>query len=121
MKKLIFALLFFFIYFSVCSAGFKMTKKFEVGHDVAIVTSANDHDQVRLVDVLIKSIRTFGCDYSDCPIYIGISEGIDFSYESLKREGVRIVKVRGDTKVTGYLFAFKALVAAEVEKIVGDK
>ena len=116
MKKIILIIILIFIFISLNAEGNLILNKNNKADRIAIMTSFTDHQQKRLVDALIKSVREFGGEYADCPIFVGLPDRADFPYDSLKRKGVTLINIKADKKVGDYLFAFKALVASEVEK-----
>lgn len=87
--------------------------------NVAIMTSVIEHGQKRLVDALIKSIRKFGGEYANCPVYIVLPDNVKFPYDSLKSKDVSLLKIKVDKKTEKYPFSFKAFAAAKVEEKAG--
>lgn len=88
---------------------------------VAVMTSAIDWDQAKLVDVMVKSIRHFGGEYSECPVYVAYPGEDESIPEMLKQNGVILTGVDISEKLIRYPFAFKAFAAARVESMTGDK
>jgi len=111
MKKM---LLIFVILFSILTIN---AREVDQSGRVALMTSVIDHQQKRLVDALIKSVRKFGGEYSNCPIYIALPEEAKFPYDSFKQKGVTLLPVKVNNKMVRYPFAFKAFAAAEVERV----
>lgn len=89
----------------------------EQSDDIAIMTYVINHEQKRLVDALIKSVRTFAGEYANSQIYIAVPEEANFPYDSLKQKGVTLLSVNVNKKITRYPFAFKAFAAAKVEEV----
>ncbi len=84
-------------------------------------TYVSDYEQVRKASVLTKSIRDNAGEYSNCAIYIGLSDTNDFNYDLLKSEGVKFIYLDLPEEAKNYYYAVKAYAAAEIEKSLNKK
>ena len=88
---------------------------------VAVMTSAINWNQAKLVKTMVDSIRKFGGGYADCPVFVAYPATEKSIPEKLLQKGVfpKIVDVAEE--IARYPFAFKAFAAAHFESIAGDK
>ena len=70
--------------------------------------------------MLVDSIRTWGGEYRDCPVYVVVTDpGV--SGLRLKDKNVRLVILELEESVRNYPFAAKAYAAAKVESLIAGK
>ncbi|MCI0513614.1 MBL fold metallo-hydrolase [candidate division KSB1 bacterium] len=86
---------------------------------LVFVTYVGNEDQVRKALILVQSIREFGGQYRNCPIYIVVDTAGVAGYR-LNLHGLLTVPVQIDASVRGYPYAIKAFAAAAVETLVAD-
>jgi glyoxylase-like metal-dependent hydrolase (beta-lactamase superfamily II) len=121
MKKVFFILLIPFLVLTINADGSALKRPNQGPGEVAIMTSAIDYTQIRLVDVLIKSLRKFGGEYSTIPVYVVVPEKANFPCDTLKNKKIILQKIEVNKKIAQYPFAFKALAAAKVEETAGKE
>jgi len=79
-------------------------------------TYVSDFKQVRKTYQLVKSIRNSAGEYSNCEIYIGLSDTNSFNFDLLKSKDVKLVNLLVPAEARNYYFAIKAYAAAQIEK-----
>jgi hypothetical protein len=79
-------------------------------------TYVSDYNQVRKAFVLIESIRNNASEYSNCTIYIGVPDIINFNFDMLKSEDVKFINLDIPDEAKNYYYAVKAYAAAQIEK-----
>lgn len=88
---------------------------------LAIVTYASNPVQVEQVKILVKSIRKFGKDYGQMPIYIVVSDTNIFSSKAAIDSNVFLLPIELDSLILNYPLAIKAFAAAKAEEFTKDK
>lgn len=121
MKKSRVFILVFLLYVTVHPSTELNLQENNPSEGMAIVTYVTDHQQVKLAEVLIKSLRTFGGPHADCPVYVVMPEDTPFDLVSLESRDVFLVKIDIDEPILRYPFAFKALAAAKGETLAIKK
>lgn len=86
--------------------------------DVAIVTYATDFSQMKKVRALVKSIREFGKEYQNCPVYVVLDDTAAYPFEKLHAENVRLLFTDMNPEIRNYPYVIKAFAAAQVESLV---
>ncbi|MCI0474519.1 MAG: hypothetical protein L0Y76_13140, partial [Ignavibacteria bacterium] len=87
----------------------------------AIVTYVADTDQERQAAVLIKSLRRFGGEYSECTVYVVLFDTNIAPCHTLRTEHVILLAAEVPSEAIGYPLAIKAYAAAQVERLVKNK
>ncbi len=87
----------------------------------AVVTYVLDPDQERKADVLIKSLRRFGGDYSGVPVYVVLGDPRGLPCARLRQAGVHLVPTDADELGRRYPLAIKAYAAAQIELLTADR
>ena len=87
---------------------------------LAFVTYIGAPYQEAAAAMLVDSIRTWGGEYRDCPIYVVLTnpkaQGI-----RLKDKNVELIPLKLEELVLKYPFASKAYAAAKVEELIAGK
>ena len=87
---------------------------------LAFVTYIGAPYQEYAAAMLVDSIRTWGGEYRDCPIYVVVTDpGV--SGDRLKDMKVNLVPLKLDESIRNYPFAEKAYAAARVEELVSGR
>jgi hypothetical protein len=76
--------------------------------------------QERAATSLIESIRAFGGEFSQAPIYVAVDDPDRLPCSKLKERGARIIRLETDEAVRDYPYAFKVYAAAQVERMVAS-
>ena len=87
---------------------------------MAFVTYIHYPYQEEVVAMLVDSIRTWGGEYRDDPIYVVLT-GPKASGLRLKDKNVELVPLELEESVRKYPFAAKAYAAAKVEELIAGK
>lgn len=84
--------------------------------DLAFVTYIGDNSQEAPAAALAASIRKWGGEYADCPVYVVLVDPGVSGYRA-KDFNVELVSLELPDEVSGYPFAWKAWAAARVEEL----
>jgi len=85
---------------------------------VAIMTYVSSREQERSVKAMIKSISDNAGEYSNCKVYVVLTEPDKISGNSLKGNNVELLKLEIERSLLDYPLAVKAFAASQVEKLV---
>ncbi len=89
-------------------------------HTVPVVfaTAAVTPYQERAAALLVESIRTYGGEFSQAPIYIAVDNPDTRPCTRSRERGARIIPLEAREAARAYPFAAKVYAAAQVERIV---
>jgi len=87
---------------------------------LAVVTYLQRGDQEHSAAMLVDSIRRWGGEYADCPIYVVLADPGRTGFR-LKGKKVYFVPLTLNESVRSYPFAAKAFAAAKVEDLTAGK
>ncbi len=87
-------------------------------NNVAVVTYASDFSQMKKVRALVNSIRDFGKEYNNCPVYVVLDDTAKYPIDKLHSENVRLLFTDMDPTFRNYPYVIKAFAAAQVEDLV---
>jgi hypothetical protein len=85
------------------------------------LTLVNDIVQKKSARLLIKSIRSFGGELADSPIWLFESHPLKVPCHDMAHDGVQVFPLIIPKSVSGYDFAEKVFTCALAEKMVKDK
>jgi hypothetical protein len=77
--------------------------------------------QEKHAGILVESIRTFGGEYSNSPIYVFQADPEKVPCNSLKALGVKLIPLKMDEAVKHYLFAEKVFACAQAEELLASE
>jgi hypothetical protein len=87
---------------------------------MAFVTYIGAPYQEAAAAMLVDSIRTWGGEYRNCPIYVVLTDPQTQGIR-LKDKNVKLIPLKLEELVLNYPFAAKAYAAAKVEELIGGE
>ncbi|MGD9978109.1 MAG: MBL fold metallo-hydrolase [Bacteroidales bacterium] len=87
-------------------------------HALAFVLSVGNPTQEKNAGLLVESIRTFGGEYANAPIYIVAMDSIETPCTSLKSKGNIFIRTHKYSKNINFYFAEKVYASAQIEEEV---
>jgi len=74
--------------------------------------------QERAAALLVESIRTFGGEFNQAPIYVAVDNPDTLPCTGSRERGARVIRLELDEAARAYPFAAKVYAAAQVERMV---
>jgi len=88
---------------------------------VVLVTLVADDADVARVGLLVDSIRSFGGDLSDGPIWVFVTPSIEVPRDAWTRQAAHAVPLNGSVPVRDYPFTAKVAACARAERMTSER
>lgn len=85
---------------------------------IAFALSVSTPTQEKNADLLVESIRTFGGEYANAPVYVVVKDSIDTPCKTIKSKGNVFIRTHKYNQNINFYFAEKVYACAQIEEEV---